>query len=109
MEVQTLRLTNQPSRRVQEESQRSSSSLGTLTSINRLFSGPGSGKGTQSARLVQHFGLVHLSAGDLLRAEKESGSKNAEMINSYIAEGKLVPGAVTVELIKAAMEKNGWD
>ena len=31
------------------------------------------------------------------------------MINSYIAEGKLVPGAVTVELIKAAMEKNGWD
>lgn len=38
--------------------------------------GPGSGKGTQCANIVQHFGYTHLSAGDLLRAEIESGSEN---------------------------------
>ena len=38
--------------------------------------GPGSGKGTQCANIVQHFGYTHLSAGDLLRAEIKSGSDN---------------------------------
>lgn len=38
--------------------------------------GPGSGKGTQCANIVQHFGFTHLSAGDLLRAEIKSGSEN---------------------------------
>jgi len=38
--------------------------------------GPGSGKGTQCANIVEHFGFIHLSAGDLLRAEIKSGSEN---------------------------------
>lgn len=38
--------------------------------------GPGSGKGTQCAYIVEHFGYTHLSAGDLLRAEIKSGSEN---------------------------------
>ena len=42
---------------------------------------PGAGKGTQCARLVKEYGFVHLSAGDLLRKERQSGSENAEMIN----------------------------
>ncbi len=54
-----------------------------------VLGGPGSGKGTNCARIVDDFGYVHLSAGDLLRAERASGSKLAEMINIYIKEGKM--------------------
>lgn len=52
---------------------------------------------------------MHLSAGDLLREERNRGGPNAELINTYIAEGKIVPIKITVNLIKAAMEKAGWE
>jgi UMP-CMP kinase len=71
-----------------------------------VLGGPGSGKGTNCARIVEEFGYVHLSAGDLLRAERASGSELADMINTYINEGKIVPAEVTVSLLKAAMEKS---
>lgn len=74
-----------------------------------VLGGPGSGKGTQSLKLAKEHGFVHLSAGDLLREEKNSGSDTAAMINTYIKEGKIVPGEVTVGLMKKAIEKNGWD
>ncbi len=74
-----------------------------------VLGGPGSGKGTQSLKLAKEHGFVHLSAGDLLREEKNSGSETASMINTYIKEGKIVPGEVTVGLMKKAIEKNGWD
>lgn len=70
-----------------------------------VLGGPGAGKGTQCARMVEEFGFVHLSAGDLLRAERSSGSKNAELINDYIKRGAIVPVEITVSLIKAAMQK----
>jgi UMP-CMP kinase len=70
-----------------------------------VLGGPGSGKGTNCARIVDEFGYVHLSAGDLLRAERSSGSELAEMINTYIAEGKIVPAEVTVRLLRAAIEE----
>lgn len=47
-----------------------------LTHIQSWAGGPGSGKGTQCANIVEHFGYTHLSAGDLLRAEIKSGSEN---------------------------------
>ena len=50
-----------------------------------------------------------MSAGDLLRAERDSGSPNGDLINSYIADGKIVPVAITCNLIKVAMEKSGWE
>lgn len=50
---------------------------------------------------------MHLSAGDLLRAERDSGSETGEMIQRYISEGNIVPVEVTVGLLKAAMEKSG--
>ena len=43
-----------------------------------VLGGPGSGKGTQCANIVEHFGFIHLSAGDLLRAEIKSGSENGK-------------------------------
>jgi UMP-CMP kinase len=69
-----------------------------------FLGGPGSGKGTQSANLVQSYGFVHLSAGDLLREEQDrSGSQYGEMIKEYIREGKIVPMEVTVALLSNAM------
>ncbi len=72
-----------------------------------VLGGPGAGKGTQCGKLVKEFGFIHLSAGDLLRDERDSGSPDGEMIENFIREGKIVPVEVTVNLIKKAMEKSG--
>ena len=72
-----------------------------------VLGGPGAGKGTQCAKIVETFGYTHLSAGDLLRAERESGSEQGEMIQGYITEGKIVPVEVTIKLIMKAVEENG--
>lgn len=65
-----------------------------------VLGGPGAGKGTQCALLVERHGLVHLSAGDLLREERNRGTELATMINTYIKEGKIVPAEVTVGLLR---------
>jgi UMP-CMP kinase len=72
-----------------------------------VLGGPGSGKGTNCTKIVERFGYTHLSAGDLLRDERNSGSKLAEMINNKIKEGLIVPAAVTVGLLHKAMIKSG--
>uniref|UniRef100_A0A7S2X773 EF-hand domain-containing protein n=1 Tax=Lotharella oceanica TaxID=641309 RepID=A0A7S2X773_9EUKA len=70
-----------------------------------VVGGPGTGKGTQSAKVVAEFGFKHLSTGDLLRAErKREGSKYGELINKIIAEGKLVPSDLTVSLLVNAID-----
>ncbi|KAK1364663.1 UMP-CMP kinase [Heracleum sosnowskyi] len=74
-----------------------------------VLGGPGSGKGTQCANIVQHFGYSHLSAGDLLRAEMKSGSENGFMIQDMIKEGKIVPSEVTIKLLERAMLESGND
>jgi UMP-CMP kinase len=74
-----------------------------------VLGGPGSGKGTQCTRIVSEFGFVHLSAGDLLREEVVSGSKNGGMIATMIKNGEIVPSVVTVNLLKNAIEKSGKD
>lgn len=69
-----------------------------------LLGGPGSGKGTQSARLVRDYAFTHLSAGDLLRAEQNRpGSQYGDLIRSYIREGTIVPMEITVALLSNAM------
>lgn len=69
-----------------------------------VLGGPGAGKGTQCAKLVQDYGFVHLSAGDLLRAEQaRAGSQFGAMIKEYITEGKIVPMEVTIKLLENAM------
>ncbi|CAG8517532.1 16050_t:CDS:2 [Funneliformis caledonium] len=66
--------------------------------------GPGSGKGTQCAKIVQDFGFVHLSAGDLLRKEQERpNSPDGELIIKYIKEGKIVPMEITIGLLEKAL------
>ncbi|KAG0084610.1 hypothetical protein BGZ92_009718 [Podila epicladia] len=69
-----------------------------------VLGGPGVGKGTQCARLVQEYGFIHLSAGDLLRQEQSRpGSPFYELISTFIAEGKIVPMEVTVALLENAI------
>ena len=74
-----------------------------------VLGGPGSGKGTQCQKICQQFTeFVHLSAGELLREARSSGSVLGEMIQKCMMEGTIVPAEVTVGLLKEAMEKNGW-
>jgi UMP-CMP kinase len=68
-----------------------------------ILGGPGSGKGTQSGRLVEALGYKHLSAGDLLRAEQATNSPQAQLIKSYIKDGKIVPVDITCALLLKAM------
>jgi UMP-CMP kinase family protein len=68
-----------------------------------VLGGPGAGKGTQCALLQEAFGLAHLSAGDLLRAEAAQDTPLGEKISHILAEGQIVPSSVTVELLKQAM------
>eukprot|EP00040_Diaphanoeca_grandis_P023255 m.126178 g.126178 ORF g.126178 m.126178 type:complete len:249 (-) comp29184_c2_seq2:460-1206(-) len=68
-----------------------------------VLGGPGSGKGTQCGLMVEKYGCLHLSAGDLLRAERNTGSDVAQLINNYIAEGAIVPGHITTGLLKKAI------
>lgn len=72
-----------------------------------VLGGPGSGKGTQCAKIVESYGFTHLSAGDLLRAEIKSGSQYGSMIQNTIKEGKIVPSEVTVTLLQKAMQESG--
>lgn len=76
-------------------------------SVVYVLGGPGSGKGTQCGKLVNEKGFVHLSAGDLLRAEQaRKGSKYGELIASYIKEGKIVPQEVTIALLEQAIKES---
>ncbi|KAI9347980.1 adenylate kinase-domain-containing protein [Zopfochytrium polystomum] len=70
-----------------------------------VLGGPGCGKGTQCVRIAKEFDYVHLSAGDLLRAEVASGSERAKELDTIMKEGKIVPTEVTLSLLKEAMEK----
>jgi len=70
-----------------------------------VLGGPGAGKGTQCANLVRDYNYVHLSAGDLLRAERQSKSKDGDLIEHYIREGMIVPVEITVKLLEKAMQQ----
>lgn len=70
-----------------------------------VLGGPGAGKGTQCTLLSSRMGWTHLSAGDLLREERKSGSDLANLINSHIEKGEIVPASITVNLLQKAMEE----
>ncbi|KAF7035685.1 hypothetical protein CFC21_046508 [Triticum aestivum] len=74
-----------------------------------VIGGPGSGKGTQCAKIVSHFGFTHLSAGDLLREEVKSDTEQGTMIKNLMHEGKLVPSEIIVRLLLKAMLASGND
>lgn len=64
-----------------------------------LCGAPGCGKGTQAEFIVAHYGLTHLSTGQMMRKEAESGSELGKLIDSYISHGHLVPDDATIEML----------
>lgn len=64
-----------------------------------IFGPPGSGKGTQSVRLAEKFNLIHLSTGDMLRAEIAAGTELGKKMSEIMSRGELVPDGVVIEMI----------
>jgi adenylate kinase len=64
-----------------------------------IFGPPGSGKGTQSVQLAKKFNLLHLSTGDMLRAEIATGTELGKKMSSIMSKGELVPDEVVIEMI----------
>lgn len=71
-----------------------------------LFGPPGSGKGTQSEKIVDKFGLVHLSTGNLLRAEIADKTPLGLEAKNFIDKGQLVPDEVVIGMIDTMLEKH---
>ena len=69
-----------------------------------LLGAPGAGKGTQAQKLVQEYGVAHISTGDLLRAAVKAGTKLGVKAKGYMDEGKLVPDELVVDLVKERLE-----
>lgn len=76
-----------------------------LVPVVFVIGGPGCGKGTQCAMLVEKYGLAHLSTGDLLREEVASGSERGKELEEVMKEGKLVAQEVILELLEENIKK----
>lgn len=71
-----------------------------------LFGPPGAGKGTQSARLIEKYRLIHLSTGDILRGEITNGTPLGLEAKKLMDQGVLVPDAVVIGMIRNKLEQN---
>ena len=73
-----------------------------------LFGPPGSGKGTQAAKLVEEFGLLHISTGDLFRFHLKNDTPLGREAKRYMDAGQLVPDGVTIKMLedKVASDPN---
>lgn len=70
-----------------------------------LLGPPGAGKGTQCKRIVDRYGLTHLSSGDILRAERAAGSELGRKAQSFMDSGALVPDDLIIDMMIAAIKK----
>jgi adenylate kinase len=70
-----------------------------------LFGPPGAGKGTQSAKLVDTFQLVHLSTGDIFRYNIKNETELGKLAKTYIDKGELVPDEVTISMLEKEVEQ----
>ncbi len=70
-----------------------------------LFGPPGAGKGTQSERLIEKYGLTHLSTGDIFRANIKNETELGLLAKSYMDQGRLVPDEVTINMLKSEVRK----
>lgn len=70
-----------------------------------LFGAPGSGKGTQSAKLIDHYGLYHISTGALLRDHISRGTELGKIADSYISKGQLIPDELMIEILDDVLDK----
>jgi adenylate kinase len=71
-----------------------------------LFGPPGSGKGTQSEKLITRYGFKHLSTGDLLRSEIARKTPLGQEASNFMDKGQLVPDEVVIGMISSALDMN---
>jgi adenylate kinase len=71
-----------------------------------LFGPPGAGKGTQAAKIIEKYGLVHLSTGDILRSELAAQSKLGLEAKKFMDKGELVPDSVVIGMIESKLDQN---
>ena len=71
-----------------------------------IFGAPGSGKGTQSDKIVEKYDLIHLSTGDILRAEIAKGSEVGKIADGLISKGQFVPDDVIIKVLENAINEH---
>lgn len=71
-----------------------------------LFGPPGAGKGTQAEKLVNKYQLVHLSTGDIFRANIKNSTELGKLARSYMDKGELVPDEVTIKMLESEVNKH---
>lgn len=69
-----------------------------------IFGAPGSGKGTQSDKIVEKYGLDHVSTGDVLRGEIKNGTQLGKTAEGYMKEGKLLPDELIVDMLASRLD-----
>ena len=69
-----------------------------------IFGAPGSGKGTQSERIVEKYGINHISTGDVLRAEIKNGTELGKTAKGYIDQGQLNPDELMIDILGSVFD-----
>ena len=69
-----------------------------------IFGAPGSGKGTQSERIVEKYGINHISTGDVLRAEIKNGTELGKTAKGYIDQGQLIPDELMIDILASVFD-----
>jgi adenylate kinase len=72
-----------------------------------IFGAPGSGKGTQSDLMIEHYGLGHISTGDVLRSEIKKGTELGKLAASYIDGGNLIPDDLMISILAKVYDGYG--
>lgn len=71
-----------------------------------LFGPPGAGKGTQSAKLIEKYGLHHISTGDIFRGHIKNQTDLGKQVSQIIADGNLVPDSITIAMLEEEIKEN---
>lgn len=74
-----------------------------------IFGAPGAGKGTQSEKMIKHYGLGHISTGDVLRNEIKNGTELGKTAKGYIDNGQLIPDDLMVDILASVYDSFGTD
>ena len=71
-----------------------------------LFGPPGAGKGTQSAKLIEKYQLVHISTGDMFRMHISNDTELGKRVKQILADGMLVPDSITIDMLEEEVKRN---
>ena len=74
-----------------------------------IFGAPGSGKGTQSDKIIAEYGVAHISTGDVLRGEIKNNTELGQTAAKYINDGKLVPDSLIIDMLASTLDAKGKD